>query len=149
MPLLFTYNEREVRSWNPKVCPQSSFSVNRSFCQICKNCIRIKKISKKLTSNRTWILDSRTDCAAHFLSPMPYPCARSHCLKDWDFNDPYVVMLYWFLELRGLSWNQFFYLIQFWQIWQNDLFTEKLECGGSTLCDVVVVSIPRDRFFNT
>ena len=23
-------------------------------------------------------------------------CANSHCLKDWDFKDPYVVMLCWF-----------------------------------------------------
>ena len=27
-------------------------------------------------------LDPRTVCTAHFLSIMPYPCARSHCLKD-------------------------------------------------------------------
>ena len=65
--------------------------------------------AKKTTSNRTWTLDPRTVCTAHFLSLTPYHCARSHCLKDWDFNDPYVVMLYWFLdleELRGFSWNQ-------------------------------------------
>ena len=54
---------------------------------------QINSAKKKPSSNRTWTLDPRT---AHFLSPMPYPCARSHCLKDWDFNDPYVVMLYWF-----------------------------------------------------
>ena len=113
---------------------------------------------------------------------MPYHCARSHFLKDWDFIDPYVVMLYW-LHLNPLSSSKskksiehdyiriikvsvfqamgsstgvrhegqevsstvlgsrvqlllevsflliFFSLIQFWQIWQNDLFTENLDCN--------------------
>ena len=48
-----------------KMCCHSSFSVNRSFCQICQNCIREK-------------------------------------MKDWDFNDPYIAMLYWF-QLNPLS----------------------------------------------
>ena len=65
--------------------------------------IVLEKINsaKKTSSNRTWTLNPRTVCTAHFLSLMPYPCARSHCLKDWDFNDPYVVMLYWFFGLGG------------------------------------------------
>ena len=46
--------------------------------------------------NRTWTLDPRTVCTVHFLSLTPYPCARSHCLEDSDFNYPYAVMLYWF-----------------------------------------------------
>ena len=48
--------------------------------------------AQKTTFNRTWTLNPKT--TAHFLSPMPYHCARSHCLKDWDFNDTYVVMLF-------------------------------------------------------
>ena len=58
--------------------------------------------AKKMTSNRSWTLDPRTVYAAHFLSLMAYPCARSHCLKDWDLNDPYLAMLYWF-QLNPLS----------------------------------------------
>ena len=89
--------------YNFPVSRKSSFSVNRSFCQICQNCIKSrKKFSKNLTSNRNWTLDPRTVSTAHFLSLMPYHCARSHCLKDWDFNDPYIVMLYWF-QLNPLS----------------------------------------------
>ena len=30
----------------------SSFSVNRSFCQICQKCITAEKIQQKVTSNR-------------------------------------------------------------------------------------------------
>ena len=113
---------------------------------------------------------------------MPYPCARSHFLKDWDFNDPYIAMIYWFqlnplgsskskksiehdyiriikvsvfqemgsstgvrherqevsstvspmvedsTPARSNFFADFFSLIQFWQISQNDLFTENLEC---------------------
>ena len=33
---------------------------------------------------------------------MPYHCARSHFLKDWDFIDPYIAILYWF-QLNPLS----------------------------------------------
>ena len=62
--------------------------------------------AKKTTSNRTWTLDPRTVCTTHFLSLMPYPCPRSHCLKDWDLNDPYVGMLYLF-QLNPLSSSKF------------------------------------------
>ena len=58
------------------------FSLNRSFWHRCQNCIREKKFSKKCTPNRTWTLNPRIDCAAYFLSVMPYPCARFHCWKD-------------------------------------------------------------------
>ena len=58
--------------------------------------------TKKNSSNRTLTLDPRTVYTVHFLSLIPYPCARSHCLKDWDFNDPYIAMLYWF-QLNPLS----------------------------------------------
>ena len=43
-------------------------------------------MSKKLTSNRTWALGPGTDCVDHFLSLMPYHCARSHFLKESDFK---------------------------------------------------------------
>ena len=46
--------------------------------------------AKKATSNRTWTLEPVY--TAHFLCLMPYHCARSHCLKDWDFNDPYIAI---------------------------------------------------------
>ena len=61
---------------------------------------QINSAKKKTSPNRTWTLDP--GCTAHFLSLMPYPCARSHCLKDWDFNDPYIAMIYWF-QLTPLS----------------------------------------------
>ena len=31
---------------------------------------------------------------------MPYHCARSHCLKDWDLNDLFVVMLYYVKKIQ-------------------------------------------------
>ena len=63
---------------------------------------QINSAKNKTTSNRNWTLNPRTVSTAHFLSLMPYPCARSHHLKDWDFNDPYIAMVYWF-QLNPLS----------------------------------------------
>ena len=33
----------------------------------------------------SWTLDPRTDCCSFLVSH-----ALPHCLKDWDFNDPYI-----------------------------------------------------------
>ena len=99
---IFLKQNKSVMPLGKRSCQQSRFSVNRSVCQIWQNCIRAEKNSAKTTFNRTWTLDPKTDCAAHFLSLMPYHCARFYVLKDWDFNDLYVVMLYWF-QLNPLS----------------------------------------------
>ena len=54
----------------------SSFPVNRSFWHRCQNCIREKKFSKNLTSNRSWTLDPRllTSCLS-CLTPVLDPIA--------------------------------------------------------------------------
>ena len=36
------------------------FSLNRSFCQLCQNCIRAKYIHRKITCNGDWTLHPRT-----------------------------------------------------------------------------------------
>ena len=56
------------------------------------------KFSKKVTSYR----DSTCDPLHVFTVSCLPNCANSHCLKDWDFKDPYIVMLYWF-QLSPLS----------------------------------------------
>ena len=64
---------------------------------------------KKATSDMTWTPDPRTFSVAHFFPSCLTPVLNPHCLVDWEFNDPYLVMLYWFLDfedLRGFSWNQ-------------------------------------------
>ena len=43
----------------------SIFPIIRSFCQICRNCIAVEK-RKKHTSGKTWTLEPRTVCSAHF-----------------------------------------------------------------------------------
>ena len=61
---------------------QSSFSVNRSFCQICQNCIREKNSAKNLplagvepsTLGLTLLLTSCLSCLTPVLDP--------YCLKD-------------------------------------------------------------------
>ena len=55
----------------------SSFSVNRWFCQICQNCIREKNSAKKLTSDRNWTLDpmlltSCLSCLTTVLDPISW-----------------------------------------------------------------------------
>ena len=51
-------------SWT-QTLTQSNFSGNRSFCQICQNCIRVENTAKKLPLTG---LDPRTVCSANFLS---------------------------------------------------------------------------------
>ena len=41
-----------------------------------------------------WPLLYRLDCTSQS------GCANSHCLKDWDFYDPYIVMLDWFPKVN-------------------------------------------------
>ena len=89
------------------------FAFNRGFPKLDHsgiNYIRSNKFSKKKlpltglelsTLGLTVLFTSCLSCLTPVLDP--------DCLKDWDFNDPYVVLLYWFLdleELRGISWNQ-------------------------------------------
>ena len=81
-----------------------------------QNCHEIDEKNVKLNvfyianyENTCNLLHGLSNEPGHFLSVIPYPCVRSHCLKDWDFNDPYVVMLYWFSDLeehKGFSSNQ-------------------------------------------
>ena len=62
------------------------------------------KFSKILPLIRDWTLDHSTVVLTSFvysLTPCQL-CLNSHCLKDWDFNDSYIVMLYWF-QLNILS----------------------------------------------
>ena len=50
--------------------------------------------------------------------------------KAWDFKKwaaQSVLPLRVQLTVTGNFFAEFFSLIQFWQIWQNDLFTDKLE----------------------
>ena len=57
---------------------------------------------KKTTSDRTWIPDHTMVCGVHFFTSVLVP----YVLVP---NDPYIVMLYWFLvleEVIGFSWNQ-------------------------------------------
>ena len=120
-----------------------SMQVNQGFSKVDHSGInarivieQINSAKKKTTSNRTWALDPRTVCTAHFLSLMPYPCARSHCLKGSDFNDPYVALCSTGVRhdkqevsrvegsrpVRGSFFLlSLFALIQFWHRCQNDL----------------------------
>ena len=65
-------NKGKVANLESIVSIRSSFSLNRSFCQICQNCIKQNKFSTKVTSNRDWTLDHRivvlTSCVYSLMS---------------------------------------------------------------------------------
>ena len=83
--------------------PHSSFPLNRSFWHRCQNCIREKNSVKNLpltgfeplTLGLTVLLTSCLSCLTPVLDPIAWK-------KNWDFNDPYVAMLFWF-QLNPLS----------------------------------------------
>ena len=77
---------------NNRVFPKVDHSGNDARIVLEQN-----KFSKNVTSNRYCTLDLKivvhTSCAT--VSCLAN-CANSHCLKDWDYNYPYIVILYWF-----------------------------------------------------
>ena len=61
-----------------------SFSVIRSFCQICHKCIMVEKNKgKKHTSGRTWTLSPRTVCSAHFFPSCLTPGITNYFCQNY------------------------------------------------------------------
>ena len=73
---------------------------------------------------------------------VPCHCARSYCMEDWDFNDPYVVVLYWF-QLNSLSSSKTknqvgFNQSHFWNLWESSLGSLALPKIWTEISDTVI-----------
>ena len=129
--------------YKQQIINTSSIEVSLKWIILAARIVLEQINSAKKIFNRTWTIDPRTVCTDHFLSFMSYPCARSQCLKDWDFNYPYVVMLYGFLDLeevRGFSWNQWLHKDHGSSPFRGSFFAEFI-CSYTILSDLPEWSI--------